>query len=150
MFPVDKKFEVDIEIKYLASDKDAKMLDDGSWSLWYKDPWEVYKIFKCKNMEQAMQYFLVNYGKEDHIDMEILIEYIYDDKVVGDDYIENLPSINGIADQVALLKYKSRREEIDMLNEAYYEFGDILSLQKDQKESIKEFTNRCLENNKAV
>lgn len=94
----------------------------------------------CGDLQHALNTFII---QQNNIDVEclVIIEYYYNQKYIGCEYIENIDvSLRYIADETFKKMYDSSQKELELLNEVVKnELGVFLPATKEQKENIKKY-----------
>lgn len=140
---IDKNFTVQYTVTVKFDTKNKKMYNHYKNLNWEFVDDEKSGLFifdkKSKDLQQILNIFII----QQNIDIEsiVIIEYFYNQKYIGCEYIENLDvAMRYIADERFKKMYDSSQHELNTLNEVIKnELGEILSATKEQKQNIKKY-----------
>ena len=131
---IDKNFTVQYTVTVKFDTKNKKMYNHYKNLNWEFVDDEKSGLFifdkKSKDLQQAINIYIV---QQNNIDVEsiVIIEYFYNQKYIGCEYIENLDvAMRHIADEKFKKMYDSSQHELNTLKN---ELGEILSATKEQK-----------------
>lgn len=141
---IDKNFTVQYTVTVKFDTKNKQMYNHYKNLNWEFVDDEKSGLFifdkKSKDLQQILNIFII---QQNNIDIEsiVIIEYFYNQKYIGCEYIENLDAaMRYIADERFKKMYDSSRHELNTLNEVIKnELGEILSATKEQKQNIKKY-----------
>ena len=141
---IDKNFTVQYTVTVKFDTKNKKMYNHYKNLNWEFVDDEKSGLFifdkKSKDLQQILNIYIV---QQNNIDIEsiVIIEYFYNQKYIGCEYIENLDAaMRYIADERFKKMYDSSQHELNTLNEVIKnELGEILSATKEQKQNIKKY-----------
>ena len=129
---IDKNFTVQytVTVKFAKNKQMYNHYKNLNWE--FVDDESGLFIFdkKSKDLQQALGVFIV---QQNNIDIEsvVVVEYFYNQKYIGCEYIENLDAaMRYIADEKFKKMYDSSQHELNTLKN---ELGEILSATKEQK-----------------
>ena len=141
---IDKNFTVQYTVTVKFDTKNKKMYNHYKNLNWEFVDDEKSGLFifdkKSKDLQQILNIFII---QQNNIDIEsiVIIEYFYNQKYIGCEYIENLDvAMRYITDERFKKMYDSSQHELNTLNEVIKnELGEILSATKEQKQNIKKY-----------
>jgi hypothetical protein len=142
---IDKNFTVQYTVTVKFETKNKKMYNHYKNLNWEFVDDEKSGLFifdkKSKDLQQALNIFFIVLQNNIDVETIIVVEYFYNQKYIGCEYIENFDvAMRYIADEKFKKMYDSSQHELNTLNEVIKnELGEILSATEEQKQNIKKY-----------